>query len=348
MKTDGVYIDTVGVHLPEEWVSVEMAVEQGLYDEYSLAYGTGMTAAYIAGDVPAVDMAVSAARQAIERSAELDADSIDYHIHCSATPQGPMGSYPNGYVLRELGVSGIPSTDVRQYSNGMLAAFEVAVGQLTGAAGAESVLVTAGENFTTPVIDRWQGFGTGFTASDGGAAVLFSAEGGFARMRSLNSGTLPALEQWHRGEQSMLPYRNEAMGQANTLALLGYFNENVIPLDKCMQMIMEFELDIVQRSLVDAELNASDIAWVVVANSDARMIEQMKMQPLGLPMSRSTWDYGKTVGHMGACDMAVTLNHLVTTGRLAPGDNILMTTSGAGWVSSSAVFTIEDVPAWAA
>ncbi|MEY9835569.1 ketoacyl-ACP synthase III family protein [Streptacidiphilus sp. EB103A] len=346
MKTDGIYIDTVGVHLPDEWVSIEKAVAEGLYDEMSIAYGTGLTAAYIAGDVPAVDMAVDAARQAIERS-EQDTGSIDFHVHCSATQQGPAGSYPGGYVLRELGISGIPSTDVRQHSNGMLAAFEVVVGQMTGAAAAESVLVTAGENFTTPKIDRWQGFGTGFTASDGAAAVLFSAESGFAQLRSLNSGTLPALEQWHRGEQSQLAYRDDELGQVTMLDLLTFFNANVIPLDKCMQMIMEFELDIVQRSLVDAELNASDIACVVVANSDATMIDQMKMQPLGLPMSRSSWDFGKEFGHIGACDMAVLLNHMITTGRLAVGDNILMTTSGAGWVSSSAVLTILDVPAWA-
>jgi 3-oxoacyl-[acyl-carrier-protein] synthase-3 len=347
MRTDGVYIDSVGVHLPEEWVSIEKAVADGLYNSDSLLYGTGLTAAYIAGDVPAVDMAVSAARQAIERSAELDADSIEFHVHCSATPQGPIGSYPGGYVLRELGVSGIPSTDVRQHSNGMLAGFEAAVGRLTGAADASAVLVTAGENFSTPLIDRWQGFGTGFTASDGGAAVLFSTDGGFAELRALNSGTLPELEQWHRGAQSMLPYRGETGTQPSALELLGFFNEQVIPLDKCMQMILEFELEIVHRSLVDAELNASDITWVVAANSDARMIDQMKMQPLGLPMSRSSWDFGKEYGHMGACDMAVLLNHLLTNDMVAPGDNLLMTTSGAGWVSSSAVVTILDVPAWA-
>ncbi|WP_030937005.1 ketoacyl-ACP synthase III family protein [Streptomyces sp. NRRL S-646] len=346
MKTDGVYVDTVGAYIPDRWVSVEQAVREGLYDEYSVQYGTGLTAAYIADDLPALDMAVLAARQAFRRSAN-DLEDLDYHVHCTAVQHGPEGFYPPGYLLRELGVSGVASTDVRQHSNGLLAGIEVAVGQLTGAAGAETVLVTAAENFTSPLIDRWTGFGTGFTASDGGAAVLLSGEGGFAALRAVNSGTQPELEQWHRGEESLLPFRGEQRKASGTMELLSYFNQHVMPLDKCMEMIRDFELDIVHRSLVDAGLNASDLRWVVAANSDSRMIDQMKMQPLGLPMSRSTWDFGKEYGHMGACDMAVSLNHLLVNGLLSPGDHILMTTSASGWVSTSAVLTVLELPAWA-
>ncbi|GAB2904558.1 ketoacyl-ACP synthase III family protein [Streptomyces heilongjiangensis] len=346
MKTDGIYVDTVGAYIPEQWVSVEQAVEEGLYDEYSVQYGTGLTAAYIAGDLPALDMAVAAARHAFRRS-DADIDDLDFHVHCTAVQHGPEGFYPPGYVLRELGAVGVASTDVRQHSNGLLAGIEIAVGQLSGAARAETALVTAAENFTSPLIDRWTGFGTGFTASDGGAAVLLSAHSGFAALRALNSGTAPELEQWHRGAESLLPFRDEERKASGTMELLSYFNQHVMPLDKCMEIMRDFELDIVHRSLVDAELNASDLRWVIAANSDSRMIDQMKMQPLGLPMSRSTWDFGKEYGHMGACDMAVSLNHLMLDGLVEPGDHVLMTTSASGWVSTSAVLTILDIPDWA-
>ncbi|MEU1519194.1 ketoacyl-ACP synthase III family protein [Streptomyces sp. NPDC005811] len=346
MKTNGVYVDTVGVYIPEQRVTVEEAVEQGLYDEFSIQYATGLTTAYIAGDLPALDMAVRAARNAFRRSGN-EIDDLDFHVHCTAVQHGPEGFYPPGYVLRELGASGVASTDVRQHSNGLLAGIEVAVGQLTGAAGAETALVTAAENFTSPQIDRWRGFGTGFTASDGGAAVLLSGESGFAALRAVNSGTMPELEQWHRGEESLLPFRGEERKASGTLDLLMYFNQHVMPLDKCMEMIRDFELDLVHRSLVDAGLNASDLRWVVAANSDSLMVEQTKMQPLGLPMSRSTAHFGKEYGHMGACDMAVSLNHLLVNGLVSPGDNILMTTSAAGWVSTSAVLTVLEIPDWA-
>ncbi|KPI16458.1 3-Oxoacyl-(acyl-carrier-protein (ACP)) synthase III domain-containing protein [Actinobacteria bacterium OK074] len=346
MKTDGVYVDTVGVYIPQQRVSVAEAVEQGLYDEFHVQHGTGLTAAHLAGDLPALDMAVAAARHAFRRSA-ADIEDLEFHAHCTAIQHGPEGFYPPGYVLRELGASGVPSTDVRQHSNGLLAGLEVAVGQLTGAAGAETALVTAAENFTSPLIDRWKGFGTGFTASDGGAALLLSGESGCVALRSLNSGTLPELEQWHRGEESLLPFRGEQRKASGTMELLSYFNQHVMPLDKCMELIRDFELDLVHRSLVEAGLNASDLRWVVAANSDSRMIDQTKMQPLGLPLSRSTWDFGKEYGHMGACDMAVSLNHLLTHGLVSPGDHLLMTTSASGWVSTAAVLTVLDIPDWA-
>lgn len=348
MKTDGVYVDAVGVHIPEQRVSAEQAVAEGRYDDFAVQYGTGVTAAYIAGDLPALDMAAQAARHAFRRSGK-EIDDLDFYVHCTAVQQGPEGYYPPAYVLRELGASGVPSTDVRQHSNGLLAGLEVAVGQLTGAAGAETALVTASENFTSPVFDRWRDFGIGFTASDGGAAVLLSGEGGFAALRAVNSGTMPELEQWHRGTESLLAFREKPSRSpaGATIQLLAYFTENVIPLDKCIEMIRDFELGIVHRSLVDAGLNASDLRWVLAANGDGSMIEQTKMEPLGLPMSRSSWDFGKEYGHMGGCDMAVSLNHLLVNGLVSPGDNILMTTSSAGWVSTSAVLTILEVPDWA-
>ncbi|WP_189786487.1 ketoacyl-ACP synthase III family protein [Streptomyces capitiformicae] len=349
MKTEDVYIDAVGVHLPDEWVSAQQAIETGLFDEDSVQYATELTGSYIAGDVPAVDMAVFAARQALERSG-TDATALGFHVHCSASEQGPESFYPPGYVLRELGAHGVSSVDVHQNSDGMLAAFEVAVGQLTGAARASRVLVTAGENFSSPLIDRWQGFGTGFSASDGGAAVLFSDAGGFAALRALNSGTLPELEQWHRGEKSLLPHR-EPMGKAvsgsDMLEMLWYFNDEVIPLDKCLQMIRDFESDLMRRSLDDAGLDVGDVAWVLTANTNLQMMEQMKLEPLGLPLSRSNGVFARDFGHIGACDIPVSLDHLLASGKLSPGDNILMTTSGAGWVSTSAVITVLDLPSWA-
>jgi 3-oxoacyl-[acyl-carrier-protein] synthase III len=349
MKTDGVYIDAVGVHLPDEWVGPQEAIEKGLLGEEELEYTTGLAGAYVAGDVPALDMAASAARQALDRSGK-DAGSFDFYVHCGAAEQGPQGYYPPGYVLRELGAHGVSSTDVNHQSNGMLAAFEIAVGQLTGAARASRVLVAAGENFTSPLIDRWHSFGTGFTASDGAAAVLLSREGGFAALRALNSGTLPALEQWHRGEKSLLPHReasDRTVSTSDIMEMLWYFNDEVIPLDKCLAMIRDFEADIMRRSLHDAGLDADDLDWVITANTSRQMIEQMKLQPLGARKARSNGEFAENFGHMGACDVAVSLNHMLLTGMLAPGDSVLLSTSGAGWVSTSAVLTILELPSWA-
>ncbi|MEV5606661.1 ketoacyl-ACP synthase III family protein [Streptomyces sp. NPDC052299] len=343
MRVEGVYIGSVGVFLPRR-VSAEDAVADGLYDE-EVYKASGLTGTHVSDGTPALDMAVTAARQALERSG-LDAEDVESHVHSGVYYQGPDGSYPPAYVLRELGVGRVPSLHIRQGCNGMLAAMEVAVGQMTGAAEVETVLLTTAQNFATPLIDRWRGFGDSYILADGAAAAVLSGEDGFAEVRSVNSGTLPELEAWHRGDESLLPPQDGAGEQLAVAERAALFNEREMSLSETVERIGAFDLDIVHRSLVDAGLNASDIARVIPINQDGRMIEFSVMAPLGLPMSRSSWDFGRSVGHVGAADLVISLDHLVRTGELAPGDHVLLLSQGPGWISSAGVVTIKEVPAW--
>jgi 3-oxoacyl-[acyl-carrier-protein] synthase III len=344
VRVNDVFISSVGVHLPE-WVSSEQAIADGMYEE-EVYKASGLTGTHVAGDQTAVGMAVSAARSAIER-AEVDADTIDSHIHSSVYYQGPDGSYPPGYILRELGAGNIPALDIHQGCNGMLAALDTAVGQITGAAKAETVLLTTAQNFSTPTINRWKDFGSTYILSDGAAAAVVSADSGFAEIRSLNTGTLHMLEKWHRGEESLLPPQTKAHEELSVGERAIQFNENDMPLTEILESLSKFDLDILFRSLVDADVNAADIAKVIAINLDGRMIDQALMQPLGLPMERSTWEFGKSVGHAGAADLIISLDHSVRSGELSPGDHVLLTSQGPGWICSSAVLKIVDVPAWA-
>ncbi|MFJ9567874.1 ketoacyl-ACP synthase III family protein [Streptomyces fuscichromogenes] len=343
MKVEGVFIDSVGVHLPEH-VSAEQGVAEGLYDE-EVHQASGLTGTHVARHTPALDMAVSAARSALERCG-LDPDDIESHIHSGVYHQGPDGSYPPAYILRELGITDVPSLHIRQGCNGMLAALEIAVGQITGAAEVERALLTCAQNFSTPLIDRWRGFGDSYILADGAAAAVVSAESGFARLRAINSGTLAELEKWHRGEESLLPPQGGGPARVAVAERAALFNEKEMPLAETVERIAEFDLGIIRRSLVDAGLNAADLARVIPINQDGRMIEYSVLAPLGLPMSRSSWDFGRGIGHVGAADLLISLDHLIRAGELAPGDHVLLLSQGPGWISSSAVVTITGIPAW--
>nr|QBF51770.1 3-oxoacyl-ACP synthase [Streptomyces caniferus] len=341
MKVEDVYIDSLGAFLPE-WASAEQAVADGILDP-EIPRSNLLTGAHVGGDIPAMDMAVSAARTALERS-KLDIETISSHIHSSVNYQGPVGCYPPGYIMRELGLENVPAQNLQQGCNGMLGALEVAIGQLTGAAEAEAVLLTSGENFTAPGADRWNdGFGQSYFFSDGAMAVLLSADEGFAQVRSLNAGVLHALEKWHRGNGGMLD-REEPVPTMPERA--EQFNETEMPLSEALEKITLFNLDIIHRSLVDADLNASDLAKVIPINMDGRMVEFATMMPLGLPMSRSSFDYGRSVGHVGGADVFISLEHLVRTGEVTAGDNVLLVSQGPGWICTASVVEILDLPPW--
>lgn len=342
MRVENVYIESLGVVLPE-WADALQAVAEGRLDG-EIQAANGLTGTHVAGDVPAMDLVVAAARTTLERS-KTDPEDLGAYIHSAVHYQGPDGAYPPGYILRELGLGNIPALYLQQGCDGMLSALEVAIGKLTGAAGAGSVLLTTGENFSSPQMDRWKGFGQAYILGDGAAAVLVSDEEGFAEVRSLNSGVLHELESWHRGDGPLL-LREDTGTVAGMVERAEQFSERM-PLSETMEKLTLFGLDMIHRSLVDAGLNASDLTKVVPINMDGRMIEYSIMLPLGLTMAECSWDFGRTVGHVGGADVFISLEHLVRTREVVPGDNVLLFSQGPGWLCSAAVLTITDTPHWA-
>ncbi|WP_405876752.1 ketoacyl-ACP synthase III family protein [Streptomyces sp. NBC_01136] len=342
MRVENVHIESLGVVL-HEWADAQQAVAEGKLDA-EIQAANGLTGTHVAGDVPAMDMAVQAARTALDRS-KIDPEDLGAHIHSAVHYQGPDGAYPPGYILRELGLGTIPALYLQQGCDGMLSALEVAIGKLTGAAEAGAVLLTTGENFSSPDTDRWKGFGQAYILGDGAAAALVSDEDGFAAVRSLNSGVLHELERWHRGNGPLL--LREGTGAVSDMVERAQQFTDRMPLSETMEKLTLFDLDIIHRSLVDAGLNASDLAKVVPINMDGRMIEYSIMMPLGLPMSRCSWDFGRAVGHVGGADVFITLEHLVRTREVVPGDHVLLVSQGPGWICSAAVLTITDTPHWA-
>ncbi|MBW4705756.1 MULTISPECIES: ketoacyl-ACP synthase III family protein [unclassified Micromonospora] len=343
MRVEGVYLDGIGHHLPD-WVSAEDAVADGRY-RAEVFEASGLTGTHISTKLPALDMAVLAARTALERSSAGTAD-VESHIHASVYYQGPEGSYPPGYILRELGVAGAGSLEIRQGCNGLLAALEIAVGQLTGVAELAVALLTTAQNFETPLVDRWHGFGDSYILADGAAAAVVTTEPGFAEVRSICSGTLPGLERWHRGDGPLTPPVEQSAEQVSMTARAAAFTDDEMPLARAVESLSEFDVGIIRRALVDADLNVADLARVITINEDARMTEFTTLGPLGIDVSLSTWDYGRSVGHVGAADLVISLDHLLDTGQVHPGDHLLLVSQGPGWLCSAAVLTLLEKPSW--
>lgn len=64
-------------------------------------------------------------------------------------------------------------------------------------------------------------------------------------------------------------------------------------------------------------------------------------------MSRLTWEYGRTVGHVGASDQVLSLDHLLASGELNAGDAILLLGTGPGANLACMAVRILHRPHWA-
>lgn len=341
MRIDDVYVQSIGSYLPEP-VSIQWAVDEGLYSaEDVLKHGLKST--LVAGDMPPAQMAAAAAHSALDRVGQ-DPKGVDVLLHAGVFPQGPEGWSLPGYVLRDIGGSGTPIVEIRQGCNGMLVAMDLAVGQLTGVAGYSTALLTTADNFSSPIYDRWQGYS--FISGDGASAMLLGTQPGFARVAALVSRTLPELEAMHRGAEPLFPPTFTVNRPIDLGGRASAFARDVMPTIESARKMIQAQTELVQQAAAEAGIAVTDLARVIYTNVVWHVASAFVMNPLGLPMDRSTWEFGSTVGHMGASDHVVGLEHLLLTGKVAPGDHVLMLGGAPGYSISAAVLQILDLPAW--
>ncbi|WP_225824023.1 ketoacyl-ACP synthase III family protein [Streptomyces naphthomycinicus] len=342
MKTSDVLISGLGSFLPDR-VPIGWAVERGLIDR-TAAEEYGITSVTVAGDVPAPEMAVRACRQALERAGQEPA-SLGLLLYVSVWYQGPHGWCPQYYVQRHTGAGRATAAEVRQGCMGMFSALELAASHLMASADHEAALVTSGDNFTSDLLERWR-FSPHFVMGDAGSAVVLSRRRGFARLKSVNAVTLPEYEAMHRGPEPLFPpgagLPNKLdFGESKDRWLSGPDRDPAGPLK-----LVATQDEIVGRTLDEAGITMDDVSRVAYANGSHERVAGRAMIPLGLPMSLSTWEQGRTVGHIGASDQIVALEQLLLSGELRRGDHFLMLGVGPGLNIACAVIEITENPHW--
>ncbi|WP_186093876.1 ketoacyl-ACP synthase III family protein [Burkholderia gladioli] len=355
MKLSSLHIRSLGSYLPPR-VTVDTAAEQGWYDRRSLE-ADGWLSACVAGDRSPPEMAVAAARAAIERVGG-DTSDIDIVLHASIYPQGPHGWFPHSYVEHHTVARGVPSLDLRQGCTAVFAAFELLDAYLA-VPGRHGALVTCADNFgfdPTSGPDpagRWSyamntQTGRGSILGDAGAAVLLSNQKGFSQVLSLATRSLSSMEEIYRGGEPLFPPR---YGRNAPVRLGPRFaaHEKDHPgaLFSMLKRLNAARVEVALEAMDDAGIAPSQVERVVhVFAGQERYLEQF-LPKLGIDTSRGIVEFGRTLGHLASCDPLVGLEHLVNTRQVSPGDYLLMMASGgAATAVSCAVLKISDIPSW--
>jgi 3-oxoacyl-[acyl-carrier-protein] synthase III len=349
MKTENVFISGIGCWLPPAYPAAE-AVAAGLYDPTAFAE-SGLRSVLIAGTEAPPDMAVRAARIALGRSPG-GADSVGTLLHAGVFYQGPEMWSPPGYILRELGIKGAGGIEIRNGCNGMLAALELAAGLLPHQPeNRPDLLLTAADNFNSPLINRWNSGPMGVIAADAASAVVLSRTAGFARVEAIVSTVYPEFEAMGRGDEPLFPPTGSSGRRIDPLGRAQQFSERLIDEGgdslAVGNGIAAACVETVLAAVSEAGLETSDVSRVLVPNGDRATTENCVTNPLGLDVSRSMWEFGCGIGHAGSSDQVIALDQLVRTGQLAVGDHILLFGGAPGWSAAAAVLTITELPVWA-
>lgn len=339
MRTEGFYLNGVGAVVPET-MSVEHAVEQG-WCTAERAKLHGMTGAAVAGDRSAPDMALQAARAAFAQSG-FDPAGLGLMLYADTWHQGPDCWFPQHYLQHHLPTEDALSLEVRQGCNGMFCALELAY-PFTRSSPSGTALLVGAENYGTPRIDRWAS--ASFVFGDGASALLLSREGGFAEVLSVQSLFVPELEETHRFGKPVFPPDATTGGSIDLDERIDEFSrwgENRPEHALAWIRVHQKMLVLVNRVLSEARIGFSDISHAAFANLSPEDFEHRWMEMLGLSMDRSTWEYGRSIGHIGANDPVIGLHHLLSTGRVGPGDHVILGSVGSGVTLSCAVVRILD------
>ncbi|MFJ8936110.1 ketoacyl-ACP synthase III family protein [Streptomyces sp. NPDC102365] len=362
-----------GVWLPPR-TPVADAVAAGLCDE-ALARTTGMLSVSVAEDEPAPEMAARAARIALARSG-FDRGGVDSGAGAGAEPGAGAGSMPGSgsasgdvslilhasffyqghdlwapasYVQRAAVGNQCPAIEVGQVSNGGMAGLGLAVDHLrAGPAAGEPdrrVLLTTGDAFRPPGFDRWRS-DSGTFYGDGGTALVLSAREGFARIRGLATVSVPELEGMHRGD--------DPFGSAP------FSHRPVVDLDACKKDFLATHRvpqviaasgaaqdAAVERALAAAGVTLADVDRFVLPHLGRKRLRAGHLARFGIAEERTTWEWSRGIGHLGAGDQIAGFDHLVASGSLGAGDLVVWMSVGAGFTYSCAVVEMLERPAWA-
>ncbi|MFG3442565.1 ketoacyl-ACP synthase III family protein [Nonomuraea sp. NPDC047897] len=341
MRIPELFIGGLGVFVPEA-VSVRAAVEEGWCSAEEAAVH-GMAGAAVAGEVPAPEMALRAARAALDAAGGRAAE-VGLLLYCDVWHQGPDGWLPQYYLQRHLVGGDALAVELHQGCNGVFSALELA-GPYLGAAPAErpDALVVAADNFGTPRFDRWRSAPTVF--GDAASAMVLTRRPGIARVLSVGSAAVPELEEGGRYGEPMFPPGATTGAPVDWVTRDEAFSkvaETSSELRIAWIMVQKTMMQLIGRVVAEAGIRFEDLAYAALTNLAPDAIEHRWMEILRMPMSRSTWDFGRTIGHLGASDPLVSLHHLLETGKVGPGDHVLLGGIGSGVTISCAVVRVLD------
>ena len=336
--TKDLYVAATATWIPGSTVSLADAIERGIVgdDHKDLGYETISVAENQSG----AEMAVRAGRVAIERAG---IDLADYGLVMHATG-GFVGldMWPAAaYVANETIGSRAVGYDVQQRCNGALGALALAASFIT-TGYTSAAMITTGDNFASPWVDRWS-CQANFIYGDGGTALVLSDKTGFARLVSATVGAENSLEPFSRGDA---PFALSPGLEVPVRMLERGGQYGVKPEAEGGWGRYEAALRrTVEQALDDAGANVEDIAWVTGPYIHRNQFPE-NYELLGFKEEQSTWDLGRTIGHLGPGDPTAGINHFVENRSLSPGDLVLVFAAGAGFTLSAAVLEILNPPSW--
>lgn len=327
-----VRIAATGHHLPARVVTNADLVAAGApFEEAEIERLSGIrTRHWVAGDEATSDLAVAAARTALER-AGVGPAAVDRLIVGTVSPDHMS---PSAACLAQhaLGLRPVPALDLTASCSGFLYALDAAARAV--ATGEDHVLAVAAD-----VRSRFLDLEDRSTCAlfgDGAGAALVTAgddpEAGLVAIGLLADGS-GARSVYVPAGGSRRP------ASAETVAA----REHCIRMESGPQVYLsavEGMLGTAERLLDALGLTFADVDLVVPHQPNRRILDRMA-RLARIPVDRIYVNIDRT-GNVSGASVAIALDEVLTAGLVAPGARVLLLAAGAGYTAGAALLVPDD------
>jgi 3-oxoacyl-[acyl-carrier-protein] synthase-3 len=320
-------IIAVGAAIPERIVTndeISLRVET---DDAWIRERTGIAERRIARDDQTVtDLAIIAARQAIER-ADIAPAEIDLILTATASPERSFPSI-SALVADDIGAHSAGAVDMLAACAGFAYALGHAIAQINS--GMATTVMVIGAEVLSRITD-WDDRGTCILFGDGAGAII------------VRKGAAPTSEK---------VVVELGVDGSKGFDLYGDLTpRNGEPLDKCIRMngnvVYRFATQVIvdsaKRVLDAGGYTQDDIDLFVPHQANLRIIES-GVERLGFPSERVVVTLDK-YGNTSSASIPLCLDYAWRTGRLQPGQRLMMMGLGGGLAWGTVMIRWMGAPA---
>ena len=306
-----------GSYLPERLVTNEELAERIDTSDDWIRQRTGIRQRHMAADgQKCSDLAISAARMALDRAGVDPSRDLDLIVMAMTTPDQTFPATATR-VQAALGMTRGAAFDVQAVCSGFVFATTVAdnfirMGQ------AETVLVVGAETYSR-ILD-WEDRGTCVLFGDGAGAIVLAAGEGDGT--NADTGILASRIRTDGRQHDML----YVDGGVSTTQTAGHLRMNGKEVFKHAVTNLS---DVAVEALSDAGLTIDEVDWLVPHQANQRILDAIAKR-VGLPSEKVV----VTVDHhanTSAASVPLALDEAIGDGRIRPGHLVLLEAMGGGF-----------------
>ena len=323
-RRQSVLMTAVGSYLPENIVSNEALSAFVDTDDAWIKRRTGITQRHLVAEGETTsDMAREAAAKALTAAGITGAD-IDLIIVATTTPDNTFPSTATK-VQHEIGAIDAIAFDVQAVCAGFVYALDIAQAMLQGGRGSKALIIGA-ESFSK-LLD-WNDRTTCVLFGDGAGAAVLELDDSAEANGDDNWGIRSSVLHSNGAYRDIL-YVDGGPSSNNTVGHVRMEGKEVF------RHAVEKLAAVMDEALTAANMQASQIDWLVPHQANIRIIDAMQKK-MNLPAERVV----RTVdqhANTSAASIPLALAAAVDDGRIKNGDVLAMEAIGGGLVWGAAL-----------